>query len=277
MPVVSAYSDGVAVISYCLLDKDGAVLAERGADTKFYAASTIKLAVLVAALRMVDGGLLSLEQTLASRHSFPSRIPAAGEFSFVPDEIDAGMPPVGEPMPLRDVLRRMITVSSNEATNMTVALTGFDAVNEALRICGAASSKMERIIGDVAALEAGFTHEITARDLAAVLRAIVGGQAAGPDSTQLMIDFLRAQEFGIIGLAVPAADWGSKSGWVTGIRHDAAFLVPGGGTRADSCILAVCTRAYEEDAAEEAIQAVSAMAWRLYTERHGHTDGRGRL
>lgn len=269
MPVVSDYSDGVPAVSYCLMTMGGAVLTQRGAGTRYYAASTIKLAVLVAALRMVDDGKLSLEQTLISRHTFPSAVLEAGDFDFDEDEIDAGMPAVGELVTLREVLRRMIVVSSNEATNMTVGLTGFEVVDEALRLCGAGSSKMERIIGDLAALEAGLTSEVTARDLASMLRMIVTGQAAGPASTELMLEFLQAQEYGIIGPSVPAARWGSKSGWVPGIRHDVAYLVPAALRLQEGCVLAVCTRAYEDDAADEIIKTVSGLAWNHYVDTAG--------
>jgi beta-lactamase class A len=56
---------------------------------------------------------------------------------------------------LREVLRRMIVVSSNEATNMAVELVGLDAVREALAVCGAPSSKMERLFGDLEGLARG--------------------------------------------------------------------------------------------------------------------------
>ncbi|NJC21558.1 beta-lactamase class A [Arthrobacter pigmenti] len=266
MSVTSDYSDGVPHISFHLTTLGGKTLAEREADTVVYAASTIKLAVLVAALREVDAGRLSLDQPVTVRISFPSAAPGAGTFTCEPGEIDEGLPAVGRNMPLREVLGRMITVSSNEATNMAVDLVGLPSVNTALEVCGAASSKMERLFGDLAGLEAGLTQETTATDLATIVCAIVSGRAAGPESTRLMLEFLRAQEYGIIGPVLPAgADWGSKSGWVTGIRHDVAFVRPDGSD--DGYVLAVCTRACEEESATAAITALSTMAWDLWEAR----------
>ncbi|MHA7263452.1 serine hydrolase [Arthrobacter sp. TMN-37] len=271
MSIVSDYSDGVPFISYCLTTLDGEVTAENGADDPVYAASTIKLAVLIAAMRAVDAGRLRLSQQLISRRTFTSSAPGGGTFDFEPGEIDDGMPPAGRQVSLREVLRRMIVVSSNEATNMLVELVGLDAVREALAVCGAGSSKMERLFGDLEALEAGLTQQTTARDLTVIMSAIVTGRAAGRSSTRFMVELLRAQEYSLIGPALPAeARWGSKSGWVTGIRHDVAFVQPCAGTDpTGGFILAVCTRAYGEAEATAAIGALSRLAWGLSRTRSG--------
>jgi beta-lactamase class A len=218
-------------------------------------------------MRAVDVGRLGLHQMVTSQLTFTSAVPGAGTFDFEvdPEEMDDGMPPAGRPVSLRQVLRRMIVVSSNEATNMAVELVGLPAVREALEVCGAAASKMERLFGDLAGLEAGLTQQTTARDLAAIMSAIVTGRAAGRSSTRFMVELLRDQEYSLIGPALPAAArWGSKSGWVTGIRHDVAFIQPCEGTDPEEgFILAVCTRAYGEEEATTAIGALSRMAWDL--------------
>lgn len=102
MSLTSDYSDGVPVASYCLSTLAGEVLAERKADTRFYSASTIKLAVLVAAITAVERGELSLEQELISTHTFSSQ--AGGSFSFEPEEYDVGMAAEGATMTLREYL-----------------------------------------------------------------------------------------------------------------------------------------------------------------------------
>ena len=268
MPVRSDYSDGVPTIAYCLTAMDGTVLAQRDADLSFYSASTIKLGVLVAVIQAVERGALDLAQPVAAAHTFPSGAGGGETFSFEPGERDAGMPSPGTPMPLRAVLRRMVTVSSNEATNLAVQLVGLPAVNAALAACGAGSSRMDRLIGDIPALRAGLSHQVTARDLTAVVRAIVTGAAAGPELTALMTEWLVAQEFGDLGAELDAAGanavWGSKSGWVTGIQHDVAFVAPCGGPPSAGYVLAVCTRAYDEQDALPAIRSISRLAWELH-------------
>ncbi|WP_394941725.1 serine hydrolase [Psychromicrobium sp. YIM B11713] len=259
MPVSSDYSDGTPLIAYCLTTLDGEVLAQRNADTHFYSASTIKLAVLVAALHAVERGALRLDQPFASTHTFNSRL--GGTFSFDPDEYDDGMAPEGASMSLQELLGRMISVSSNEATNLLVEALGFPAVMEALRRCGANDSTMERLIGDLAALQRGFSHQITAADLCKIMSFIVSGRAAGPQNTALAVNWLREQRYPVIGEELKemnsALDWGSKSGWVTGIQHDVAFVIPREAAPGEGYLLAICTRALADPEAAETIRALS--------------------
>ena len=265
MPVLSDYSDGTPDVAFCLLRPDGSAAAARGADAAFYSASTIKLAVLLTVLQAVDRGELALETVLPARSTFTSVLPDGGGFGFPGDEADPGMPAAGTPMSLAAVLDRMITVSSNEATNMAVELVGFGAVNRTLAGLGAASSHMQRYIGDLAALKAGLTHQVTAADLARTMHALVSGKALGVESTDFALGLLARQEFAwIAGGLAPDTVHGSKSGWVTGISHDVAFFAPAGTALAapleEAWVLAVCTRGYEPDAGREVIAAVAALA-----------------
>jgi beta-lactamase class A len=257
MPVFSPYSGGVPAISHLALDYDGRVLVSRQPDDIVYSASTIKLAVLIAAMRQVDAGLLSLDQPVTVRDQFRSRIDGAGDFTFEEEEIDRGMPPAGSTVPLAEALGRMVYASSNSGTNMVLELTGMEAAAEALDLCGAKSSKLERLISDHAARDAGFTHQTTARDLVRVMQTIVTGAVTKPQTTEFMLTQLRRQEHPVIGAELPpATDWGSKSGWVDGIHHDVAFVgrphAPG------SYLLAVCTQGYEQRQAVEAIKSITA-------------------
>ena len=126
MGKTGTHSDGVPIIAYCVRRASGRVLAERLADEQFYAASTVKLAVLVAVARALEAGSVTLETPMTSADTFQSEAPGAPDFHIDPDDLDDGMPPPGTPMPLADVVERMVVVSSNEATNMVVELVGRD-------------------------------------------------------------------------------------------------------------------------------------------------------
>ena len=241
MGVTGTHSDGVPVIAYCVRRAGGPVLAERSADESFYAASTVKLAVLVAAARALEAGTVTLETTLASADTFASEAPGAPDFRIEPDDIDEGMPPAGTPMTLADVIERMIVVSSNEATNMVVELLGRDVVNAALADAGATSSTFGRKYSDHAAARVlGGSHRCSARDLAALMSAVVAGALAGPELTLWMTEMLgRQHDRQLTAHAPDGVPFGSKSGWVDGIRHDVAFV---GEPGPDALVVAVCTR-----------------------------------
>ncbi|TWP34980.1 serine hydrolase [Leekyejoonella antrihumi] len=265
MSLRSFESDGTPVLSFQVLDGAGSVLAQRAPDREFYAASTIKLAVLIAAMRAVDAGRLALDQELTATHTFRSAVPGGSEFGMDEDDFDEGMPAEGSPISLHDVLWRMVAVSSNEATNMVVDLVGLDAVAEALAHCGARNSVMQRPIGDVEGRSAGLTNRVTAGDLAALMRAVITGAAASPASTERMVSILEAQQIPYLGKGLPTGTrFGSKSGWVDAIQHDVAFVAPSGDLASpETYVIAVCTRGYEEADATELLAGVSRLAWDL--------------
>ncbi len=259
MGKTGTHSDGVPVIAYCVRRASGPVLAERLADVEFYAASTVKLAVLVAAVRALEAGTVTLETSLTSADTFKSEAPGAPDFRIDPDDLDEGMPAPGTPMSLGDVLERMVVVSSNEATNMVVELVGRDAANAALADAGATSSSFGRKYSDLAAAAAlGGSHRTTAADLARLMSAVVTGALAGPQWTAWMTALLGRQHDRQLTAVVPdGVPFGSKSGWVDGIRHDVAFV---GEPGPDAVVIAACTRGYEAPDAEEALRAIGALA-----------------
>jgi beta-lactamase class A len=259
MGATGTHSDGVPVVAYCVRRASGPVLAERLADEQFYAASTVKLAVLVAVARALEAGTATLETPLTSTDTFRSEVPGAPDFHIDPNDVDEGMPAPGTPMPLADVVERMVVVSSNEATNMVVDLLGRDAVNAALVDAGATSSSFGRKFSDFAAAAAlGGSHRTTAGDLATLMSAIVTGALARRKWTSWMTAMLGRQHDRQLTAHVPdGVPFGSKSGWVDGIRHDVAFV---GAPGPDALVVAVCTRGYEAPDAEEALRAIGSLA-----------------
>jgi beta-lactamase class A len=248
-------------LAHCLLDADGTVLSAEHAEEPFYAASTIKLHVLLAVLRAAEAGRLDLEAELSVTRTFTG---ADGQpFTLAGDHLDPTHPAPGTPLPVLELAVRMIDRSSNEATDQLLELVGLDAVADVVRELGLAATRVERRIGDAAALAQGLTNETSAADLARTVHALVTG--ASPQSSespqlsessrQLALAALGAQRIPIIASALRAGvPWGSKSGWVDGYRHDVAFLgdPAGRGLR----ILAVMTAGLAPQAADAQITDV---------------------
>jgi beta-lactamase class A len=93
MVSTGTHSDGVPVVAYRIARASGEVLAARQDYLDFYAASTVKLAVLVAAARELDAGTASLDETCTATRTFTSQVPGAGEYTIEPDDVDGGLPP----------------------------------------------------------------------------------------------------------------------------------------------------------------------------------------
>jgi beta-lactamase class A len=261
MPATGTHSDGVPVVAYCVRRAGGPVLAVRLPDERFYAASTVKLAVLVAVARALEAGTVTLETSLTSADTFQSQVPGAPEYRIDPDDRDEGLPAPGTPMPLADVIERMIVVSSNEATNMATDLVGLDAVQAALADAGATSSTYGSKYSDFAAAAEGATRHTTARDLATLMAAVVTGALVDPERTSWMTAMLGRQHDRQLTAHVPdGVPFGSKSGWVDGIRHDVAFV---GEPGPDALVVAACTRGYDAPAAEQTLKVIGQLALTL--------------
>ncbi len=232
----------------------------RLADERFYAASTVKLAVLAAVARALEAGTVSLVTSLTSTDTFRSDVPGAPDFRIDPDDLDEGMPAPGTPMPLAEVIERMVVVSSNEATNMATDLVGLRAVEAVLADAGATSTTYGCKYSDFAAAAAGASRDTTAGDLAALMSAVVTGALAGPRWTAWMTATLgRQQDRQLTDHVADGVPFGSKSGWVDGIRHDVAFV---GEPGPDALVIAVCTRGYDALGAEEVLRAIGLLTVR---------------
>lgn len=242
-------------VAFCLRDRSGRILAARDADRPFYAASTIKLHVAAAVLKAADAGRLDLDATVPA--SPTSRAADGGTITLAGDHLDPTHPGEGTPITIGELVERMIDRSSNEATNTLIDLVGLPAVARVIEELVLGGTRVERRIGDAAALARGRTNETTAADLTATMLALTTGRLAGPDGTERALAALRGQRIRVIADALrTGVDVGSKSGEIEGIRHDVAFLgTPGSG---DARVLAVMTSGMAAPAADEAIRALTA-------------------
>lgn len=254
-PIPTAHAPAPRRISVALAAADGALLHAQDADRPYYAASTIKLHVLGAVLRAADAGALDLDASQAARRTFTG---ADGRpFTLGGDHLDATHPADGEPIAIDDLAIRMIDRSSNEATNHLLELVGLDAVAATISDIGLTGTRLERLIGDAAALEQGRTNETTAADLVRTMRALTIASAPfalSAPARDLARRALAAQRIRVIADALrPEIPVGSKTGWVEGYRHDVAVIGDADGP--DARILAVMTAGLEQDAADAEIRA----------------------
>jgi beta-lactamase class A len=226
---------------------EGSSWVEHRGRAPHYAASTMKLALVVAAYRAAEAGALDLDEPVTIHNSFAS---AAGGATFSLDETDDSDPEPwarrGQPVALRWLAYRSIVRSSNLATNLLLDEVGTAAVGEALEAVGAADSVVSRGIEDADAREAGLQNVVTARDLARTLQALMAGTAAGRSSCDEILCVLAAQQ---INDAIPAGlppgtRVAHKSGWVEGISHDAGIVYP---TDSAPFVVVVCTTATQDE------------------------------
>ncbi|MFB6397297.1 serine hydrolase [Polymorphospora lycopeni] len=254
----------------------------RQPDDTHYAASTMKIAVLAALHRATEAGTVDPDRPVAVRNEFDSAHPGAPRFGCAPDYDNDPVvwAHLDGTASLRWLARRMIVRSSNLATNIVLAHVGLPGLADVWRLAGAHHSVTERGIEDYAARDTGLTNLVTAADLAALLATIAAGATrpgplAAPEHCAQMLEVLRAQEHRDClpaGLP-PGTPIAHKSGWITGVRHDAGVVLP---ADAPPYSVVVCTtadpaadgfdRATHDAAARRLIADLSAAAWQ---GRHG--------
>ena len=155
------------------------------ADVRHYAASTMKLALVMAAYREAEAGCLDLDRRVVVHNEFRSVLDGSG---YSIDEADDNDPEpwrrLGSAVALRWLAYRAIVASSNLATNLVLDSVGTEPIAALLTDVGASQSRVGRGIGDVAARDAGIDNLVTAADLARQLQALYGHEALSAEGSQ---------------------------------------------------------------------------------------------
>ena len=251
-----------AVVAVSFRNLNGGDAFDLDADTVFHAASTMKVPVMIQYFRDVDAGRIRKDETLPLVNDFRSIVDGSS-FTVTPgDDSDSSLYQlVGHRVPLRMLVDRMITRSSNLATNAVIARVGAARADSTAITLGARHMRVLRGVEDGKAYERGLNNVTAAPDLAALLTAIAEDRAASPGSCQEMLDVLSRQEFnGEIPAGLPKGTRvAHKTGWITAVLHDAAIVFPPG---RKPYVLVVLTRGIRDEAvARRLIVDISRMVW----------------
>ena len=261
-----AAAAGASTISVWLGDLEGRARYAHDSMAPHYAASTMKLPLVVAAYRRVARGELELDTPVPVHGTFASVLDGS---PFDLDEADDQDPTtwaaVGGTRTLGQLADDAITQSSNIATNLLVDVVGLDEVAEVLRLVGCSGTTVVgRGIEDARAREAGITNTVTASDLGLMMAAVARRDPAlGGDAVLAPVEAMLSRQAHVdqvpAGLpeGIPTA---SKSGWIPGVSHDVALVRPPG---EEPFVLAVCTTiALGETEAAAFVAGIARDVWR---------------
>jgi beta-lactamase class A len=235
------------------------------ADRRFHAASTMKVAVLLAIGHAIDEELIRLDDTLHVRNRFLS---AVEQTPFRIDAESDGYPQlhrlVGRTAKISDLTEWMIVSSSNLATNLLLDHLTVDYTLKVLRDAGVSGVDLRRGVDDTKAHEKNLNNETTAQgllDLFAVLR----GDFLSKASRDLAINILLQQRFNsMIPAPLPThASVAHKTGEISTACHDAGIVyLP----EREPYILVVLTEVTaESNGRREAIAKISATVFQCLT------------
>ncbi len=254
---------GAGRVSVWLGDVEGRPSYTRDDRSAHYAASTMKLPLLVAAYRRHDRGGIDLDAAAEVHNEFRS---AADGSTFgldqADDQDDQTWARNGSTVPLRWLVRHAITRSGNLATNLVLEHVGVAEGAGVLVDAGCTSGTvLPRGIEDRAAREAGLDNLVTAHDLALVMAGI-GSRGLGPERMCLDVEAVLAEQEhrDKIPAGLPPGTYvANKTGEVEGVAHDVALVRPETG---DPFVLVVCTTLdVPEPAAAGLIARIARLAW----------------
>ena len=195
-------------------------------DRWFHAASTIKVAVLLAVFRAADEGRLRLDDSLHVRNRFFSA--AGGSVFHVTPDRDATpelYQSIGRTTRISALAHAMISGSSNLATNLLLDFISVDYARKVLRDAQVHSVELRRGVEDHAAHEQGINNEATANGLLTLLTAIRGDFLSN-ESKQGVIRILLEQRFNsmIPARLPPHAAVAHKTGEISTACHDVGIV-----------------------------------------------------
>ncbi len=209
-----------------VLDYGGGFRFDQEGDRLFHAASTIKVAILLAVVKAVDEGRAGWSDPLHVRNRFLS-IADAGAFSI--DSTSDGYPAlyrsVGRTAKISELADSMITSSSNLATNLLLDFVGTEYARGVMDDAGVSGVRLRRGVEDEKAHEQGLDNETTANGLVELL-AFFRGEFLSKEGRNRALHILLDQKFkSMIPAGLPShATVAHKTGEISTVCHDAGIV-----------------------------------------------------
>ena len=235
-------------------------------DRPHYAASTMKLPLLVAAHRLYERGELDLDTEVPVRNDFRSAWDGS-PFSLrqEDDQDDETWDRLGTDVSLRELARHSIVHSGNLATDVLLDRVGTTEVAAVLADAGCSPrTRLPRGIGDGAARDAGLENVVTAADLALLMSGVATGRLASPATCAAVEQVLAGQQHrDQVPAGLPEGVYvANKTGWIEGVAHDVALVRP---VDRPPYVIAICTTADADERTLFALNAaVSAAVWKRW-------------
>jgi len=253
-------------VAVALLDLESGFRFSLAGDRWFHAASTIKLAVLLAIFRAADERRLRLDDSLHVRNHFVS---AADGSPFRVDPSSDAMPElyqaIGRTAKISALTEGMIVASSNLATNLLLDFVGVEYARNVLRDAQVSGVELRRGVEDRAAHEKGIDNEATANGLLTLLSAL-RGDFLKKESKEQAIHVLLAQRFNsMIPAGLPAhATVAHKTGEISTACHDVGIVyLP----EREPYIAVILTEFdAEQNGRRETVAAISEVIYRSLTD-----------
>ncbi len=244
------------------------------ADQPFHPASTVKICIMMEAYRQAWEGEISLDSTIEIRNQFRSFADGSPYSLEVEDDSEKELYNcIGQRFSRRELIRRMITWSSNLASNLLLDELHPERVTAFMQALGTQDLKVLRGFEDKLAYRQGMNNAATAGGFLQILTRLARREIVSPEDSDEMIEILSGQQFNeMIPSGLPAGiRVAHKTGWTADYHHDVGIVYPAG---AGPWVLCILTKGYEEKDDKEAHAFVGALTRAIY---NGWAEGAGSL
>jgi beta-lactamase class A len=227
----------------------------------FHAASTMKTPVMIEVFKQAEQGRFSMTDSILVKTEFNSIVDST--FALSPDDDSEHdlYALAGKKTTVSDLVFRMITLSSNLATNILIDLVGASNVTQSMRDLGATDILVLRGVEDGKAYRAGLNNKTSAYDLKLIFEKLAKNETVSSEADEEMIRILSAQEFNtIIPARLPKeVKVAHKTGWITGLNHDSGIVFLPDGRK---YVVVILSHKLKDE--EKAIAAMSEASKKIY-------------
>jgi beta-lactamase class A len=229
----------------------------------FHAASTMKVPVMIEVYKQAALKKFSLKDSVTIINEFKSIVDGSLFHLDSADDSEFELyKQVGEKKTVYDVVYKMIILSSNFATNLMIQLVNAKNVTATMRTLGAKDIQVLRGVEDQKAFDKGIINTVTAYDLMLLFEQIAKGKAVSKKACKEMIRILLDQRFNDIIPAKlpPDVKVAHKTGWITGLHHDAGIIFLPDGRK--YILVLLSKKLDDEKAGVNAMASVSEMIYK---------------
>jgi beta-lactamase class A len=255
-----AKNKGIFALAYKNLASGEEILINE--KINFHAASTMKTPVLIEAYKHAKGGKFSIDDSLIIKNEFKSIVDGSAYSLNPKDDSETDLyKKAGKKVKIYDLLYQMIIQSSNLATNIIIDLVGAQNANKTMREMGAMDIQVLRGVEDNKAFRAGLNNTTTAYDQMLIFTQMAQGHVVDKQSSDAMIDILLDQKFNdkIPAKLPKKVKVAHKTGWITGVNHDAGIVILPDGRK---YVLVLLSKELQDDkAAVKSMAKVSKMIY----------------
>lgn len=193
----------------------------------FYAASVIKVPIMVAVFRAVERLELSLSDLIILDKD--EYVGGSGVLQHLTP---------GTSLPLSDIILLMIIQSDNTATNLLIDLVGVENIQQTMKEAGMEHSTFYNKLMLSKPNPHG-TNRIAAKDVGILLTKMAQGEIVSEQASKQMIEIMKKQQmrdclpeklpspYSNFDNGMPAWELANKGGWIPGTRHDVGIFFVG--------------------------------------------------